>query len=69
MTAYKMEMRFQIENTCPKKAIINGIIISRPKQTATKKRVCLILVIFDKITKNAATLIKDEQLILLFQVT
>lgn len=46
------------ENTCPKKAIINGIIISRPKQTATKKWVCLILVIFDKITKNAATLIK-----------
>ena len=25
------------ENTCPKKAIINGIIISRPKQTPTKK--------------------------------
>jgi hypothetical protein len=46
------------ENMCPKKAIINGTIISRPKQTTTKKRVCLILVIFDKITKNAATLIK-----------
>ena len=46
------------ENMCPKKAIINGTIISRPKQTDTKKRVCLILVIFDKITKNAATLIK-----------
>lgn len=46
------------ENMCPKKAIINGTIISRPKQTATKKWVCLILMIFDKITKNAATLIK-----------